>query len=422
MARRLIITLACAFALVSSNALASDFPAVDAARDDVRQRVEAWRTARRRIDVTRAQYDELAHRIAALKRLGTRGAAPAGLERLLQQSLEAGQALESQARLHSDRANDVKSSVQTAAKIINDQMRALKPALRARSRTKREQAAKALKELIAVRAQLQAELQQLSQGVTTPKAWAQYEVEVGPLDSPDDLRGKADWLEDTRDQLEKKRKELATLLGDVRQEREIARAAENFATDLGLFDEAFRAGRVARTSNRATTLASPRTGGAGAAQGDVANNAENATPSAAGSPSRQTADPAPPAGPTDQAPGANLGGATGGGGASPNEPVQTPSAPTTGFDSDDGARSAAPTLTTTPPTGITQSLPKQIDPEALLNLRIQSLRSGTLGVEQMEALLADLARLDAYLASKAKVIRKRAETIESDEARALGIK
>lgn len=104
--------------------------------------------------------------------------------------------------------------------------------------------AKALLQLREERVRLREELRGLDRGQA--ELWASYRVEVDPLDGPNELREKADFLEDARDKLQKKRAALVALVDSARRRQRMARTAREFAAESDLFDEETRPGRITR--------------------------------------------------------------------------------------------------------------------------------------------------------------------------------
>ena len=76
---------------------------------------------------------------------------------------------------------------------------------------------------------------------------------------------------------------------------------------------------------------------------------------------------------------------------------------------------SAPSTPAAPSTQVAQ-LPKTVDPNLLLNLRVEDLAGGARDVKDLEALVADLEKLDQFLLQQAEDIRRRAQRLEADEA------
>ena len=189
-------------------------------------------------------------------------------------------------------------------------------------------------------------------------------------DGPTELSLKADFVEDTRDKVIKKRRALIALLAEARQEREIAQVAQDFRTDVTLFDEETRQGRVLRQQGGPSGALEQR------------NGTDNPTP-------------ATPNGPelVDPDDGEFLGGGDPSG--PPNQPTVTPSAPS----------GPSPSRT--------------IDPDVLLNMRVEDLAAGALDVSTLQKYVEDLRALEGFLSGQADALRKRADLLEADEARDL---
>lgn len=351
---------------------------------------QSFETAQRALDAARARHEELAHRITALKRVST--GASATLSTLLEASVTAERELTARAAARDKAKAEVERRATASVQLIDAEIIALRPSLKVPEA--RAEAARQLKALVADRDVARAALARLARTESsTPKAWAQYEVKVEDLDGPADLREKADFVEDTRDKLRKKRAALERLVADARQSREIARASANFRTELGLFDEQARTGRVARSSEAgATNVLSDST----STREETNQAAPETPPVAAVNPPGRAAEPESPAD-----------GLTGPGfGATP-----APAPPPTGQPSTTGAPSvAAPQAA---------PLPKSVDPTQVLNLDIGALGAGQ-DVASLEALLRDLQAIDRFLDARAAQIRQRAEALEADESQALG--
>lgn len=378
----LVTTLALGATLSAeaSPAVARSLVAIDAA-------AKSFDTAQRALDAARARHEELAHRITALKRVST--GASATLSTLLEASITAERELAERAAVRDQAKAEVERRVGASTQLIDAEIVALRPSLKVPEA--RAEAARQLKSLIADRDAARAAVTRLARAeASTPKAWRQYEVKVEALDGPADLREKADFVEDTRDKLRKKRAALERLVANARQSREIARASANFRTELGLFDEQSRTGRVARSAE------------AGAGATNVLTDSTRETNQAAPeSPPVATADP-PGRAAEPEAPADGL--AIPGFGATPTPTPATPPA-TTG----------APTV----PAPSAAPLPKSVDPTQVLNLDIGALGAGQ-DVASLEALLRDLQAIDSFLDARAAQIRRRAEALEADETQALG--
>lgn len=375
---------------------ASEFTRVDQAERKLALAVGALDAADGQLDKVRSQNEELGHRIAALKRLRDQRkfAQDATLEKLLQQSVDAAKDLETQANLRSARRTEVERRIGEVVRTIDEEIRLLRPGLKLGSSEQRAETARRLKALLDRREAARAILARTSASPRLQESWKKYEVEIDPLDGPVDLREKADFLEDTRDKLKKKREALKQLLAEAQTEREILRATHNFRTEVGLFDEQSRSARVPRgeasRGGSATVLS---------ASGDEATSAPNAR-----------GGNEPPADPSAAAVG-----------PSPAPPPQA------GFDSTSGRGAEADSAKQSPPASLSGSLgvpipgqpPKQLDASALMGLNPAEL-GDKVDVRSLESLLSELDRLDAYLDGRAKTIRQRAKRLETDESKALG--
>ncbi len=386
------LALAGISAPLSAPAWAGEVPAVDRSLASVETSVQSLEAAQRALATARAHHDELAHRITALKRL-RRGEASAPLTELLERSVAAEKDLSARTAARDAAKAEVERRVGSAVQLIDEHIRGLRPRLKSTEGAERTTVALRLKSLLADREAARAALGRVGSERSTPQAWAQYEVKVEALDGPADLREKADFVEDTRDKLKKKRQALERMVADARQAREIARAAVNFRTEVGLFDEQTRTGRVAKSES--AQLAGARSGG----DATLAETAPQGPNKAATDPETPTvglvAPPAPATdGPTDRTNEfSNIDDGSGG----TTAPAPAPVAP---------APSAVP-------------LPRSVDPAAVLNLDVRALGAGK-DMASMEAMLAELVKLDQMLGAQASQIRRRAQALEADEARALG--
>jgi hypothetical protein len=362
-------------------------PAVARSLVSIEAAAQSFDTAQRALDAARARHEELAHRITALKRVST--GASATLSTLLEASITAERELAERATARDRAKAEVERRASDSMQLIDAEIVALRPSLKVPEA--RAEAARRLKSLIADREAARAAVTRLARAeASTPKAWKQYEVKVEALDGPADLREKADFVEDTRDKLRKKRAALERLVADARQSREIARASANFRTELGLFDEQSRTGRVARSTE------------AGATNVLADNSARETNQAAPETPPVATVNPPGRAAEPEAPPADGLAipefGAT---------PAPAPiGQPTT-------------TAPTTVPTPSAAPLPKSVDPTQVLNLDIGTLGAGQ-DVASLEALLRDLQAIDRFLDARAAQIRRRAEALEADESQALG--
>jgi hypothetical protein len=356
-------------------------PMLGAARATQRRALDAWTAADQALATAQERADELAHRIAALKRLrdqsSTRFTQSAELERLLEASLGAERAVADGRRARDVRAADVRRETDAALRVLDQAIVTERPRLAAAEVPARVAAAQQLRALVEARQDVKQRATVLGRGVAEQrKAWAAYDVKIDPLDGPIDLREKADFVEDTRDKLVKKRAELERRVREAREERELARASQSFRTEVSMFDEQTRSGRVTRRPS-----------------GNEALSFADAAPQAAGTSARGT--PAPPA-PTEDLRAATHDGKASDPSAGPG-PAGFQSAPTS------PASVGAPVL-------------RQIDASALLNLNLTALPADADPAE-LERMLGDLGALERYLAARAELLRARAVRLEDDESR-----
>lgn len=316
---------------------------------------QRWANAAARASETRGRQRALEDQIGRLK--SQREPPAQALERLLRESVEADRTLTRELEEEERIEREVRGLVKAGVDTIDDALRALAPGLREGTIQDRKDAARRINQLRTARDQLRAELARLkpSSNPRSPE-WAKLDVRAEPLDGPAELHEKADIVEDARDKVRGKRAALAQLLREAREERELARTARDFSTDVSLFDEESRAGRVLRRNN-ATSMASRAP--------EARDNGVAAAPEFGASFSRDsesTADPKSPAAPS-------------------NSP----------------------------------RLARELNPDILVSLRIDELAAGRLDIATLEALVAELERLDADLERRARSIRNRATTLEADE-------
>lgn len=410
----LVTTLALGGALgtltLPAPAWAGEVPAVNRALGTVDASVRSFQSTDQALGRARAQNEELAHRITALKRLRSGGAAgapgdgrSAALSELLERSIAAEKELSTRATARDRAKVEVERQVSSTVQLIDDQIRTLRPRLKSSDAAERADVARRLKSLLADRELARGALAQIAAAeATRPQAWAQYEVKVEALDGPADLREKADFVEDTRDKLKKKREALERLVADARQAREIARASVNFRTEVGLFDEQSRSGRVNKSDNGSGAAAANKSGGdqtlaeTNEAPRGGAEDPELATD---GPPVASLVPPPAPSAPADRGSEGNFGSATGPGSG--------------------GTATPAPVVPTNLAAPAASPLPRSVDPATVLNLDLRTVGAGK-DVASLEALLQDLVKLDQLLGSQATQIRRRAQALEADEARALG--
>ncbi len=227
--------------------------------------------------------------------------------------------------------------------------------------------------------------------------WKDLALEPSPSDSPEDLRDKADFVEDARDKLRAKRARLARLWRRSRQEKAVARAAREFAADVSLFDEESRSPRIQRP-------VVPTGGSNPVAEGGGSSGQD-------GAPSPQ----APSQGDSD--------------GFAPAQGPESPTPPSGDFISDPGTGdpSADAPATPNPPAGGGSGggngganpnglgvIPQELTPNYLLNLNVDRLPPEGVDVETMRRLIEELKQLDEALAARALSMRQAAEDLEQE--------
>lgn len=383
----------CALALLlPATALAELPPAVSQAQKKVTSALSRFESAKDGLENTRSDAEALEHRIAALKRLRAKGATAgdAELASLLRESVASDASLREGTKAVEARDADVRRAVVEAFAAIDARIKELKPRLYQGELESRRTIARNIEELLSLRKELGRVITRLRATSSVPGQWSQYQVKIDPLDGPQELGEKADFVDDTRDRFQKKLEQLRALIKDAREEQDLSHAASAFQTDTRIFDEEDRSGgRVSK--NRPTT--DTRSGG-----GDETLQQPN-------SPAPQDPAQEPANGfaesPADIADGpADKGTIRGDGSQSAIQPPS--SAVTTGGGSETSLSS------------------KQIDPNMLLNLRVESLAGGAADLSTLEAWARDLERLDGFLKARANELRKRGKQLEADEAKALG--
>ncbi len=379
----------CAFALLVPAAALAEIPAaISQAQKKVTVSLSRFDSAKLSLEKTRDDAEALEHRIAALKRLRSRGAGDAELASLLRESVASDASLRESTKELEARDAEVRRAVVEAFAAIDARIKELKPRLYQGELETRRSIARNIEELLALRKELGRVIPRLRAASNTPEQWQRYQVKIDPLDGPQELGEKADFVEDTRDRFQKKLEQLRVLIKDAREEQDLSHAASAFQTDTRIFDEEDRSGgRVSKRSGTTETL-------------DKSGNV----------PLGEDVIPSP----------------------------QAPNEPTNGFEADpsigaidnpgDRASGGNPSLVgpAQPQPGVlsgsvdpTQST-KQIDPNVLLNLRVEALAGGAADLATLEAWARDLERLDTFLRARATELRKRGRQLESDEAKALG--
>ena len=340
----LMIALA-AVAMVATDAFAQ----ADASLSAVTAARSRYTSASRRVSAQRATMNALARQITSYKKDGGQ---PQALDRLLKRSVRAESTLRTALAAHRKAESEYAAVLESGVAAVDNEMRRLVPQLKTGPIRDRRRAARQINALRASRKSLRAEMANLAKARRRQKAWAQYQVRFDLRDGPSELTEKADFVEDTRDKVVRKRRALLALLAEAQRDREIAQSAQDFRTDVTLFDEETRQGRVLR--NRGSDSASE--GGA----------------------------PVP----------VSQGGQEDRGG-------------------DDF--SGPPTPTQAPPVTPLRA----INPDVLLNLRVEDLAAGALDVSTLERYVDDLRALERYLSGQADSLRERADALEADEARKL---
>ena len=350
------------------------------------QRLGQLQAARVRVSQMRLRQAALASRITVLKGGESKGAARGELASLLRASLAADAEMKTALSRQGDARADVEQAVRRGVSHIDREIRSWVPKLKAGPVADRRAAARHINDLRAARRHLRDILTDLDDPSAAPKrAWARYQVKIAPLDGPAELDEKADFVEDTRDKLKRKRFALAKLLKEAKQEREIARAARDFDTYVRIFEEENRNVRVTQRS----------------ASNDKLN--ETASPPPGGSEEVLAGSPGGPAMGNNQ-----------GTESPPNGFQDSVQDPTSRYN----GRDDSPTPTTQSPTQ-PQVILRDVNADVLINLRVDELATQELDLATLQRLIAELEELDGYLGSQAKDIRKRARTLEADENRRL---
>lgn len=357
-------------------------------------------TTRRAVTKTQADQATLEHRITALKRLAAENRLTdrSELERLLRESVAANRVLDARRAEAKKARADLTRWARDTIRNIDAEVKQRAPDMKRGSLANRKKAARHIGALMKLRKELQASLRAPA-APTAPTNWSKYvDVKIDPLDGPTELGEKADFIEDTRDKYEKKRRAILRLLSDAKREAEIRRAAAEFRDDRSIFDDDSRSVRVQRSAvasaggqNRATTTAET-------ADQPASFNAQ------AGTNQQQTSNDVPLNGlaspPTDD--------------STARESSPPPAAdPSTKV----GGGTAAPTAAT--PTPAANPATRTVDAQTLIGLKIDQLGASDLDPATLQRLLKELTQLDKHLADQAKKMRDRAAALESDEARAL---
>ena len=342
------------FAVLATHAVPVQAVGPDAVPRAVRAARVRYRAAADRVARLRAQQSTLEQRIAAFKKSGQQ---PQALDRLLKRSVDA-EATFATARNELAQAEAIfGEALKAAVRAIDTRIRKWVPSLRRGPLSDRRHAATQINALRTMRQRLRTESADLSRARRREKAWAKYRVRFDVRDGPSELSEKADFVEDTRDKVMKKRRALIALLDEAKRDRQIAQAAQDFRTDITLFDEETRQGRVLRRSSSSTPLA--------------AEGGERSPPQSGDAPFDDF---------------------------SPEQLSDNPAAPRSQVDAG-GLR--------------------DINPDVLLNLRVEDLAAGALDVATLQEYISDLKALERFLSGQADTLRKRADTLDADEARDL---
>ena len=363
----------------------------------VKAQVSKCRDVQAQVSKTETKNRELAHRIAQLKKGRKNDVANRNLQSLLRQSVQAANELERLTQQRAVAINGCEDSLRKALRKIDALIGDEKALLRSTSKTIRIRAAKNIRQLLNQRKELRTLEKEFRTSSSAPKQWKQYQVKIDPLDGPQELREKAEFLEDTRDKLKRKRTKVLELLKEKRQLLALAKAANQFATEVGTFDETIRSGRVERSANNRLSN-SPSLGAS-------SFSADEAT---AGSPRGAPSNSAQPqsSGPTTE-------------GASSTDLASEPGDLSSGNQATNQRSSNPISQSIQSPQQSASTLLNQISPEALVNLDVLKLSSGSFEFKDLEKIMSSLEKLDRYLKSQSSSIRTRAQKIEDDEKRAL---
>jgi len=363
----------------------------------IRAKISKCREFESRVVAKESRNQELAHRITQLKKSRTTDVATRNLQNLLRQSVQAANELESLSKKRSVAMKECESSLRDALRNIDALIGDEKAMLRSTSKETRIQSARKIRQLLNQRKELRKLETKLQTTSSTPKQWKQYQVEIDPLDGPQELREKAEFLEDTRDKLKRKRAKVMELLREKRQLLALAKAANQFATEVGAFDETIRRGRVERTGNTQLASGPP----------SVATNF-----SADGSPASPTRS-------SSNESVQNQASASSPEGASSTDLANDPSDLASGTQETSQKNSNPIGLSIQSPQQSASTLLNQISPDALVNLDVMKLTSGQFQFQDLEKIMSSLEKLDLYLKSQSTSIRTIAQKIEDDEKRAL---
>lgn len=351
------------------------------AGSDPERWLSAVRLAEAAVDATLADQRDLERQIRAEKETGADRSDR--LQGLLRRSLDAESALaDAVARLQTVREAAERDLMDQVAELDAD-IRSRVDGLQQGSRQARQRVARQIQTLRQDRSRLLEALTRVRPAEATLSAeFSALSVRVDPLDGPEEIREKADYVDDARDAVTQKRERIAKLIQRAKEEAEIQRAARDLATDVALFDESLRVGRVNRAEGGGERLA------AGGATGGDESGGRAESPNPAGG---NGGTPVFDSGELDGHGGFQNGGA---GGRDPSVPPgagpdPTPDAPV-------------------PPGGT-------LSPSMLLNLPVDELASEGLPPDRLEALARELEALDRWLAERARSMRQQAERLEDPD-------
>lgn len=233
--RRALGVAVVAALLTSATTLAADLDPLRSRRSALSAQVDA-----------RAQTH--ADRAARVETLRSQGAEGDALRDALARAVEAEARLaDAETQLRSA-TESLDEAIRAEIEALDAQTRALVPALGTGSLADRKTAAHRLAELRRQRSSLLTELRAL---VRAPQpradaAWLSPELSAHPDDGPEELREKADFLDDAGDKLRAKRAALVALLERSEQTRRLRRASAALAEQSRLFEEETRPGRILR--------------------------------------------------------------------------------------------------------------------------------------------------------------------------------
>ncbi|MEO1228804.1 MAG: hypothetical protein AAFZ18_07870 [Myxococcota bacterium] len=206
--------------------------------------------ARVQLETARLEVDRL---LAAQRALASSVPSKPGQARPADTLLANEAALEAADARRRDAERTLREALAVRMETLGAQMRILAPKLRAGPLADRKGAATRLLSLRDELRRLRAEHAALAPrgGVR----WGEAEVGVDPLDGPEELREKADFLADAGDKLRSKRTQLLASLDARARRSRLDRAANRFAQGNRLFDEETRPGRVLATGGGDEALA-----------------------------------------------------------------------------------------------------------------------------------------------------------------------